>query len=603
MKRFFLFLVIIFLSISAFAQLEVKKDSFKEVPGFVNINIDKMYDDNDKPYAVVKVKTENINDRQRRELLFQGDAATFFEIEYKVGEVWVYLSYYASFLKISHPDFSSTEFYFPFDLEPKKGYELILVNKSLLAVTPVKDQYNYLIINTDRPEAMIYVDNVYEGDGQFSRSYKVGDIHTWRIDCDFYHSESGQVTIEAGEPIKIEKTLRPDFGYVYVTTDPEINAIVFIDGAKVGVTPYKSEILRSGDHSVRTVKEMYKTVEETVYIENGETYSVKARMLANFVNVSVKSDSQSDIYIDNVLKGKGSWKGVMPTGLHVFEARKDLHTTSTETKELVPGNDMSIIIPNPEPICGAVDVNSNPIGANIIIDGKNYGTTPRVISNLIIGTHELKLEMKGYNTIKTTIVVEENDLLKINETLQSTKPVKEKPVKEQSEKVKPEMAKKVDDFSRWRFGTLNVAINNYGDLSYGLTFGSVKKIGWFASVMSNFNFGGMSSDYECGNDYLVNGEYIEFTGTEIFTALSVTAGMIYRLSEPMAVRIGAGYGIRNVVYELNDNKKAKNTDLSAAGLDVTAGVQMKFGKWMVSVDAVSTNFKYFDAKLGLGIMF
>jgi hypothetical protein len=126
-----------------------------------------MYDDNDKPYAVVKVKTENINDRQRRELLFQGDAATFFEIEYKVGEVWVYLSYYASFLKISHPDFSSTEFYFPFDLEPKKGYELILVNKSLLAVTPVKDQYNYLIINTDRPEAMIYVDNVYEGDGQF----------------------------------------------------------------------------------------------------------------------------------------------------------------------------------------------------------------------------------------------------------------------------------------------------------------------------------------------------------------------------------------------------------------------------------------------------
>lgn len=603
MKRFLLFFVIIFFSISASAQLEVKKDSFKEVPGFVNINIDKMYDDNDKPYAVVKVKTENINDRQRRELLFQGDAATFFEIEYKVGEVWVYLSYYASFLKISHPDFSSTEFYFPFDLEPKKGYELILVNKSLLAVTPVKDQYNYLIINTDRPEAMIYVDNVYEGDGQFSRSYKVGDTHTWRIDCDYYHSESGQVTIEAGEPIKIDKKLRPDFGYVYVTTDPEINAIVFIDGAKVGVTPYKSEILRSGDHSVKTVKEMYKTVEETVYIENGETYIVKARMLANFVNVSVKSDSQSDIYIDNVLKGKGSWKGVMPTGLHVFEARKDFHTTSTETKELVPGNEMSIIIPNPEPIYGTVDANSNPIGANIIIDGKNYGTTPRVISNLMIGTHELKLEMKGYNTFKTTIVVEENDLLKINETLQSTRPVKEKPVKEQPVKVKPEKANKANDFSKWRFGTLNVAINNYGDLSYGLTLGSVKKIGWFASVMSNFDFGGMSSDYECGNDYLVDGEYIEFTGTEIFTALSVTAGMIYRLSEPLAVRIGAGYGIRNVVYELNDNKKAKNTDLSAAGLDVTAGVQMKLGKWMVSIDAVSTNFKYFDAKLGLGIIF
>ena len=613
MKRILLFFFIIFLTKAAFAQLEVKEGSFKEVPGFVNINVDKMYDDNDKPYAVVKVKTENINDRQRRELLFQGDAATFFEIEYKVGEVWVYLSYYATFLKISHPDFSSTEFYFPFDLEPKKGYELTLVNKSLMATTPVKEQYNYLIINADRPEAMIYVDNVYEGDGQFSRSYKVGDIHSWRIDCDFYKSESGDVKIVAGEPIKIDRKLRPDFGYVYVTTEPEINAIVFIDGNKVGVTPYKSEMLRSGDHSVRIVKEKHKTVEETVFVENGETFGVRARMLANFVNVNVKTDSQSEIYIDNELKGKGSWKGVMPIGLHVFEARKALHTTSNDTRELVPGEDLTITIPDPEPICGTVDVNTTPIGANIIIDGKNYGTTPRVLTNVIIGTHELKLEMKGYGTVKTTIVVEENDIVRINETLQSGKAPKEKTEKVEQEnmivekvrtpKVKPTKTPKDYDFSRWRFVTLNAAITKYGDLSYGLTFGYGRTYGWFVSVMSNFNFSAMSSDYECGNDFLIDGEYIEFTGTERFTALSVTAGMSYRLAEPLAARLGVGYGVRNVVYELNDDKTVKNTDLSAAGLDVSAGVQMKFGKFMVSVDAVTTNFKYFEGKLGLGLAF
>lgn len=36
-----------------------------------------MYDDNDKPYAVLKIRTENINNKQRRELEFGGDAATF----------------------------------------------------------------------------------------------------------------------------------------------------------------------------------------------------------------------------------------------------------------------------------------------------------------------------------------------------------------------------------------------------------------------------------------------------------------------------------------------------------------------------------------------
>ena len=108
----------------------MKPDSFKEVPGFVNIDPDRQTDDNNKPYAVLKVKTENINNKERRELKFQGDAQTFFELEYRDGEVWLYISYYATFVKISHPDLSSTEFYFPFDMQPNKGYELTLVNNA-----------------------------------------------------------------------------------------------------------------------------------------------------------------------------------------------------------------------------------------------------------------------------------------------------------------------------------------------------------------------------------------------------------------------------------------------------------------------------------------
>lgn len=119
---------------TAFAQLEVKEGSFKEVQGFVNINPDQNYqtDDNDLPFAVIKVRTENINDKQRRELKFSGNAGTFIVLEYKDGEVWVYLTAkYAEYLKISHHDLSSIEFTLPYDLEPKKGYEMTLVNKSV----------------------------------------------------------------------------------------------------------------------------------------------------------------------------------------------------------------------------------------------------------------------------------------------------------------------------------------------------------------------------------------------------------------------------------------------------------------------------------------
>lgn len=130
MRKIILLLCAFYLSISAFAQLEVKEGSFKKVAGFVNLDLDKQTDDNDRPYAVLKIRTENIDGKQRRELDFKGDARTFFEVEYKDGEVWLYISYYATYIKISHDDLSSTEFWFPFDMEPKCGYELTLVNKT-----------------------------------------------------------------------------------------------------------------------------------------------------------------------------------------------------------------------------------------------------------------------------------------------------------------------------------------------------------------------------------------------------------------------------------------------------------------------------------------
>ena len=85
MRKFVFLLFAIFLYMTAFAQIEVKEGSFKEVPGFVNINPDENYqtDDNNLPFAVVKVRTENINEKQRRELKFSGNGGTFIMLEYK----------------------------------------------------------------------------------------------------------------------------------------------------------------------------------------------------------------------------------------------------------------------------------------------------------------------------------------------------------------------------------------------------------------------------------------------------------------------------------------------------------------------------------------
>ena len=215
MKKLSLLIILIISGFLCSAQLQVKENSFKKVDGFVNINIEKMYDDNDKPYAVLKIKTENINDKQRRELGFGGDAQTFFETEYKDGEVWLYISYYATFLKISHPDLSSTEFWFPYDMEPKRGYELTLVNK------PALDEAAIISIIDQRLETSSNV---------------------------------------AANP--------EDFGYIVVKTGSLEGATVYIDGNEMEMkTPFVSDPIKKGPHKIKIVKDGYEAYSDIVAVD------------------------------------------------------------------------------------------------------------------------------------------------------------------------------------------------------------------------------------------------------------------------------------------------------------------------------------------------
>lgn len=422
MKKLFVFIFAILLSLNALAQLEVKPGSFKEVEGFVNVNPDENYqlDDNDLPFAVIKVRTENINEKERKRLSFSGNMGTFIMLEYKDGEVWVYLTArYADYLKISHPDFSSTEFTLPYDLKAKHGYEMTLVNKKFEPNVPVKEQFNYLIVKSDQPNSVIYIDGLYAGDGEAAKSFKVGETHQWSIECELYHTENGSATIVKESPVTIEKKLRPAFGYLNISSSPENGATVFVDNKRIGETPIKTDRLASGEHKVRVLKEMYSPVEKTFTVTDGNTTDAKLAMTANFVVANVTTDSQSDIYVDNEIKGKGSWKGRLSEGDHVFEAKKASHKTTIKSVTLVLGNNESIVIPNPTPIYGTLDINSSPMGATIIIDGKNHGVTPKVISDVLIGEHELKLEKNGCVSVIKTFTLDDKNMLSLSEKLQT----------------------------------------------------------------------------------------------------------------------------------------------------------------------------------------
>lgn len=245
MKRLIIALFTFVISINSFAQLEVKQGSFKEVTGFVNIN-DKQYDSNDNLYAVLKIRTENINDKQRNELIFNVYDNAEFEVENQVGEVWLYVSYFANHITISHPELGSAEFYLPFDMKGKKGYELTIVNKTENA-TGQGSLWLYTLPENDATITIngktLKVKTPYKNDMMAAGEYEI------TVSKEGYEDVTENVTIYDGDNIDLEIEMPLLKPRLEIKTSPD-GAAVYIDGEFLGYTPQKTEKIAVGKHTL-----------------------------------------------------------------------------------------------------------------------------------------------------------------------------------------------------------------------------------------------------------------------------------------------------------------------------------------------------------------
>ena len=153
------------------------------------------------------------------------------------------------------------------------------------------------------------------------------------------------------------------------------------------------------------------------------------------------------------------------------------------------------------------------------------------------------------------------------------------------------------------FITLNGGYTNTENPSVGFTFGQVQKFGWFASVMSGFNFAGLAPAAVSDADGFV-GEDLPFYKDEYAkTVLSVMGGGVIRLNDMMYLKAGLGLGNRSLSWKTLDDRWVRNGGYSAVGVDVSAGMMFNFGGFVLSLDAVTTNFSIFEGRVGLGYSF
>lgn len=172
--------------------------------------------------------------------------------------------------------------------------------------------------------------------------------------------------------------------------------------------------LQYGTYTYKVLADNYHMAEGRFTLNNrSETLVEDVTLRPNFSDITFKVDADAQIYINNELKGTRQWSGILKAGNYEVECRQPDHKPSTQYVQVKDNDNRTITLKAPEPITGTLALTSTPLGADIMIDGKSYGQTPKNI-DLIIGEHSVELSKTGYQSASQSIDIKEERTVDVN---------------------------------------------------------------------------------------------------------------------------------------------------------------------------------------------
>ena len=169
------------------------------------------------------------------------------------------------------------------------------------------------------------------------------------------------------------------------------------------------ENLPLGTYSYRVISKNYHPSEGLLILNDvNKTYVDNITLSPNFSVITLTAEEGVEIFVDGKSVGVGRWSGNMNAGSYNVECRRESYKPGHEVIKVTDGVNSSIRLKPLEPICGSLSIKSLS-GARITIDGKDYGTAPKNINDILVGSHTIVVTNDGYQRMIRTVVVREGE--------------------------------------------------------------------------------------------------------------------------------------------------------------------------------------------------
>lgn len=220
---------------------------------------------------------------------------------------------------------------------------------------------------------------------------------------DGYRPLEEQVSVAFGQKDPFRLTLSPMPGKVRISSTPD-KATVLIDGTERGVTPATIEV-ESGARTIRVQKDEFLPVEQTLSVEGfgrEQTLAFELKTALGTVAITTRPD-QAKVRIDGRDVGISPVSTSVLSGSRKIEVEKDGWKKLLKSIEVQPGATNSVPLIELERLDGTVDVETEPSGASILVNGQSRGQSPVTLTMPGEKAQQVTVSKAGFETATRSV--------------------------------------------------------------------------------------------------------------------------------------------------------------------------------------------------------
>lgn len=414
MKSYISFLVYICVGVVVCFSQNISVESFKLIENDLDARINyPKRDQNGDLCAIIKIVTTETN------FEWDSDALGIVSAERKTGEYWLYVPKGARFLTIKHNELGILRmFQYPIPINSASVYEMNLITANIeQIVRKVEKITQWLVVDSDPKGANFFINETLVGTTPYSGKFQERE-YKYRIELPKYYTDAGIIKLKDKRETLFFK-MRPRFGSLSINSEPEEGITIYLNDENTGkTTPATLSKISSGEHSIKLIDKWYQPQTKKILVNDNLTTNVEFILEPAFSDIIITTNPSASIYIDDIKQGNGSCNIRLLTGVYTIKAEREYYHADQQQLVVEAGKTQTLTL-SPKPRTGNIDITSTPYDASIKLNGKDYGTTPITIRDLLIGTYTLTLEKEGYSSKSQSISIKEGETTDVNEILTS----------------------------------------------------------------------------------------------------------------------------------------------------------------------------------------